>query len=91
MHFAFSVSKDSQSQILIFPTPDLTEQATAAAATAEAAEETTDEVRPSTDKPQIVEPDTPAPMPSRGDGPQNVPKVKNTGPQITQSVSFYLL
>ncbi|XP_026204639.1 hematopoietic progenitor cell antigen CD34 [Anabas testudineus] len=68
------VSKDSQSQILIFPTPDLTEQTTAAAATVEAAEETTDEVRPSTDKPQIVEPDTPAPMPSRGDGPQNVPK-----------------
>lgn len=78
--------KDSQDQIWVFPSLEPTEQTTTVTATVKEVDEGTTEVPFSTYISRIVEPETPAPMPSRGDGPQNIPKVKDEGHQITQSV-----
>ncbi|KAM4612605.1 hematopoietic progenitor cell antigen CD34 isoform 2-T2 [Polymixia lowei] len=78
----------SQGQLLVFPTLDFldpTDQTTAAPATDEAEEdgvavahETADEapefaVQTLTEAPMVVEPETQAPQPARGDGPVNKP------------------
>lgn len=73
-------------QVLVFPTlafQDLTEQTTAAAAAGPeetgvlgdgAAPEEASEERTTT--PKVTEPETPAPLPPRGDGPANKPQVR---------------
>lgn len=66
---------------------EATEQTTAATATEEAEDnkdsssaapgvETEVKVEVHTDGPKSVEPETPAPIPPRGDGPNNIPKVR---------------
>lgn len=47
------------------------------AAPEEAAERTDFTVEVHTDVPVIVQPETPAPIPGRGDGPNNIPQVGN--------------
>lgn len=67
----------------------MTEQPTAATATEEAGQagdnnssgpaapkETEFTVEVHTDIPKIMEPETPGPMPARGDGPNNIPQVR---------------
>ncbi|XP_019952360.1 hematopoietic progenitor cell antigen CD34 [Paralichthys olivaceus] len=85
-----SEPEDPQDQILVFPTVgplQPTEKTTAAteeagnvensspAAPEEAADEGTQTTAEAhTDKPKVMEAETPAPMPSRGDGPRNIPQ-----------------
>ncbi len=87
---AFAEPEDPQGQIVVFPTmkfQEATEQTTAATPTEEAGDntgsspaapevETELRVEVHTEEPKIVEPKTSAPMPPRGDGPNNIPKVR---------------
>ncbi|KAK2861760.1 hypothetical protein Q5P01_001293 [Channa striata] len=77
------VPKNTQEQILNFPTvliTELTEQTTAPTATPQEVDEM---VQNST--PKIMELMSPTPMPSRGDGPRNKPKPESLGDVICVS------
>lgn len=72
-YFLFTDSYDPQIMVLPSLDPTVAETTTIE----EAVNEKTAEVPSSSDSVKTEAPGTPAPMPARGDGPQNMPKVKD--------------
>lgn len=83
-------TEQSDPQVLVYPTagplgPNLTTAAAAQEDTQDnedtAGQAETDELplAVQTNGPKVMQPETPAPEPSRGDGPENKPQVKHGG------------
>lgn len=94
-----ALTEQSDPQVPLFPTaghlgPNLTTAAAprdtqdgADSAGQAEADELPQEVQ--TNGPKAMEPETPAPEPSRGDGPQNEPQVRYRGPMQSVLDTYY--